>query len=233
MKSKKKIFLGGNVFFDVPAFFIKNVLKCGGKGMKEHIKHWYPKDETFFKVLSIAGNIRQEDAVKIDISASRLKNMEKDKLIEKVTYPSRYNSNPKSSVSYGLTKKGRNFIEQKYGISRGQSSHAAEHNCKVAEIICNLDKREIGTVQAEWQTRDQMAEALEQMKNEGDYDQYDYYMDLWKTGLISAVDVVYTSVKTGELVCCEVVTNSYKDSDIAAKEVCGEILHTEVEYVRV
>ncbi len=201
--------------------------------MKEHIKHWYPKDETFFKVLSIAGNIRQEDAVKIDISASRLKNMEKDKLIEKVTYPSRYNSNPKSSVSYGLTKKGRNFIEQKYGISRCQSSHAAEHNCKVAEIICNLDKREIGTVQAEWQTRDQMAEALEQMKNEGDYDQYDYYMDLWKTGLISAVDVVYTSVKTGELVCCEVVTNSYKDSDIAAKEVCGEILHTEVEYVRV
>ena len=44
--------------------------------MKEHIKHWYPKDERFFKVLSIAGNIRQEDAGKIDISASRLKNME-------------------------------------------------------------------------------------------------------------------------------------------------------------
>lgn len=146
--------------------------------MKEHIKHWYPKDETFFKVLSIAGNIRQEDAVKIDISASRLKNMEKDKLIEKVTYPSRYNNTPKSSVSYALTKKGRNFVNQKYGIGRCQSSHAAEHNCKVAEIICNLDKREIETVQPEWQTRDQMAEALEQMKNEGDYDQYDYYMDL-------------------------------------------------------
>lgn len=29
--------------------------------MKEHIKHWYPKDERFFKVLSIAGNIRTED----------------------------------------------------------------------------------------------------------------------------------------------------------------------------
>ena len=47
--------------------------------MKEHIKHWYPKDERFFKVLSIAGNVRQEDAAKIDISASRLKNMEKDR----------------------------------------------------------------------------------------------------------------------------------------------------------
>lgn len=201
--------------------------------MKEHIKHWYPKDQLFFKVLSIAGNIRQEDAGKIDISASRLKNMEKDKLIEKVTYPSRYNKSPKSNVSYALTKKGKSFISQKYGINRCQNAHAVEHNCKVSEIICNLDKKEIETVQSEWQTRDQMAEVLEQMRNEGDYTQYDYYMDLWKAGLVSAVDVAYISSKTGEMVCCEVVTNNYKDSDIAAKEVCCQILQTEIEYVRV
>lgn len=201
--------------------------------MKEHIKHWYPKDQTFFKVLSIAGNIKQEDAVKIDISPSRLKNMEKDKLIEKVTYPSHYNKSPKSNVSYALTKKGKSFILQKYGINRCQNAHAVEHNCKVAEIICNLEKKEIATVQSEWETRDQMAEALEQMKNEGDYTQYDYYMDLWNKGLISAVDITYISAQTGELICCEVVTNNYKDSDIAAKEVCGQILQTEIEYVRV
>ena len=200
---------------------------------KEHIKHWYPKDERFFKVLSIAGNVRAEDAAKIDISASRLKNMEKDKLIERVTYPSRYNKSPKSNISYALTKKGKDFVSQKYGIDRCQSAYAAEHNCKVAEIICSLDKKELDTVQAEWQTRNQMEEALEQMKQEGDYDQYDYYMDLWKAGLISAVDVVYMSAKTGEMVCCEVVTNSYKDSDIQGKEYCSEILQTEIEYVRV
>ena len=216
----------------IPAFFIKYVRK-GGERLKEHIKHWYPKDHTFFKVLSIAGNIRQEDAERIDISPSRLKNMEKDKLIEKVTYPSRYNKKPKSNVSYALTKKGKTFINQKYGINRCQNAHAVEHNCKVAEIICNLDKKEIETVQSEWQTRDQMMEALNQMKKEGDYNQYEYYMDLWKAGLISAVDITYTSAKTGEMVCCEVVTNNYKDSDIAAKEVCGEILQKEIEYVRV
>lgn len=201
--------------------------------MKGHIKHWYPKDGRFFRVLSIAGNIRQEDAERIDISANRLKNMEKDRLIEKVTYPSRYNKNPKSNVSYALTKKGKDFIRKKYGISRCQSSHAADHNCKVAEVICSLDKREIDTVQAEWQTRNQMEEALEQMRQEGDYDRYDHYMDLWKAGLVSAVDVAYTSVKTGGMVCCEVVTGSYKDSDIQAKEYCGEILQTEIQYVRV
>lgn len=201
--------------------------------MKEHIKHWYPKDERFFKVLSIAGNIRSEDAEKIDISASRLKNMEKDKLIEKVTYPSRYNKNSKSNISYALTKRGKDFIKQKYGISRCQNAHAVEHNCKVAEIICNLDKTEISSVRSEWETRDQMQEFLEQMRTEGEYDQYDRYMDLWKEGKVSAVDVSYTSSKTGEMICYEVVTNSYKDSDIEAKEICGEILQTEIEYVRV
>ena len=128
-------------------------------------------------MLAISGNIRQEDAVKIDISPSRLKNMEKDKLIEKVTYPSRYNKSPKSNISYALTKKGKSFISQKYGINRCQNAHAVEHNCKVAEIICNLDKKEIETVQSEWQTRDQMLEALTQMRDEGDYDSYDYYIN--------------------------------------------------------
>ena len=92
-------------------------------------------------MLFIAGNIRQEDATKIDILASRPKNMEKDRLIEKVTYPSRYNKSQKSNVSCALTKKGKDFIEKKYGINRCQNAYAAEHNCKVAEIICSLDKR--------------------------------------------------------------------------------------------
>ena len=231
MKSKKNLLFGAGIELIIPAFFTN--VREGGENIKEHIKHWYPKDERFFKVLSIAGNIRQKDAEKIDISASRLKNMEKDKLIEKVTYPSRYNKSPKSNVSYALTKKGKSFIAQKYGISRCQNSHAVKHNCKVAELICNLDKKEIETVQSEWQTRDQMAEALEQMRNEGNYTQYDHYMDLWEKGLVSAVDIAYVSAQTGELICCEVVTNNYRDSDISAKEVCGEILQTEIEYVRV
>lgn len=198
-----------------------------------YIKHWYPKDERFFRVLSIAGNIRNEDANKIDISNSRLKNMEKDKLIEKVSYPSRYNQQQSSNKSYALTKKGKDFIAQKYNITRCQSSHAVEHNCKVSQLICGLDKSEIATVQSEWETRDQMLELIDQMKQEGDYDQYDYYMDLWKQGKISAPDIVYVSSTTQELVCCEVVTNNYKDADIEAKEVASEILEVQIDYVNI
>lgn len=198
-----------------------------------HIKHWYAKDATFFRVLSVAGNIKNEDANKIDISNSRLKNMERDKLIQKVTYPSRYNKQQDSNYSYALTSKGKEFISQKYGITRCQSSHAVEHNCKVSQIICGLDKNEITTVQSEWETRDQMLELIDNMRQEGDYDQYDYYMDLWKQGKISAPDIIYKSSITNQLVCCEVVTSSYKGSDIEAKEVSAQILETQIEYVNV
>lgn len=79
--------------------------------MKAHINHWYPKDETFFKVLSTAGNIRSEDANKINISNSRLKNYEKDKLIERVTYPSRYNNQQNSNHCYALTQRGKILLK--------------------------------------------------------------------------------------------------------------------------
>lgn len=71
------------------------------------------------------------------------------------------------------------------------------------------------------------------MRQEGDYDRYDYYMDLWKNGKIGAVDIVYTSKATQQLAGVEVVTSNYKDADIQSKELCSEILDIEVEYVQV
>ena len=58
-------------------------------------------------------------------------------------------------------------------------------------------------------------------------------MDLWKQGKISAPDIIYKSSITNRLVCCEVVTSSYKGSDIEAKEVSAEILEVEIDYVSV
>lgn len=162
------IFYVGKGFMLKKQLFILTLTKEGRKKM--HIKRFYPKDERFFRVLSIYGNIKIEDANKIDISVSRLKNMEKDKLIERVSYPSRYNKQSESNKCYALTKKGKEFIAQKYGMNRCQGSHAAEHNCKVAETICNLDKKEIDSIQSEWEIREQMVETLDQMRQEGDYD---------------------------------------------------------------
>lgn len=201
--------------------------------MKSHINHWYPKDETFFKVLSTAGNIRNEDANKINISNSRLKNYEKDKLIERVTYPSRHNNQQNSNQCYALTQKGKDFIKSKYGIERCQNGHAAEHNCKVAEIICGLDKQEIASVQSEWESRDQFLEALDNMRTQGEIDRYDEYMELLEQGRVSAPDITYTSSSTGEVVSIEVVTSNYKSDDIEAKEIFVQAMERDIQYVNV
>lgn len=147
-----------------------------------------------------------------------------------MTYPSKYNNQQNSNQCYALTKKGKDFIKGKYGIERCQSSHAANHNCKVAEIICGLDKQEIASVKSEWESREQFLEALEQMRQQGDIDRYDEYMEQLEQGKISAPDITYTS-SAGEVISVEVVTSSYKGDDIEAKEIFVQAMDREIEYV--
>ena len=201
--------------------------------MKQHVKHWYEKDGRFFKVLSISGCIDEKSASNLDISKSRLRNMEKDKLIEKKTMPSRSNKNIKSVQGYVLTSKGKKFIEQKYQISRNSSGTVSEQNLKVCSIISKLDKNEIESVRSEWEVRSELEETIDKMRTEGDMDRYDYYMDLWKEGRISAPDITYTSIQTGETISIEVVTSNYSSDDIAAKEMAFEIMEVQGQFERV
>ena len=195
-----------------------------------HIKKFYPKDERFFKVLATAGNIRGIDANKIDISDTRLKNMVKDHLIKEVSYVNPKHREVESCKSYCFTDKGKKFINQKYGIDRTQSPAAIKHNCKVAETICSLQKREIDTIKPEWEVRDQMKEVIENLRDQGEIDRYDEYMEMLREQQLSAIDFTYINMQGIE--CgIEVTTNSYSDGDIAGKELCSEIISVPVSYV--
>ena len=130
-----------------------------------HIKKFYPKDVRFFKVLATAGNIRGIDANRIDISDTRLKNMVKDHLIKEVSYVNPKHKEVESCKIYCFTDKGKQFINKKYRINRTQSHAPIRHNCKVAKAICSLQKREIDTIKPEWEIRDQMKEAIENLRD--------------------------------------------------------------------
>ena len=195
-----------------------------------HIKKFYPKDERFFKVLATAGNIRGIDANKIDISDTRLKNMVKDHLIKEVSYVNPKHREVESCKSYCFTNKGKQFISKKYGINRTQSPAAIKHNCKVAETICSLQKREIDTIKSEWEIRDQMKAAIEHLRDQEELERYDEYMEMLREQQLSAIDFTYVNMQGIE--CgIEVTTNNYSDSDIAEKEFCSEIMNVPVSYV--
>lgn len=196
--------------------------------MAQKIKHWYPKDERFFKTLSVAGNIRTEDANRIDISNSRLKNFVREGLIKQVSYPSGRHGQIQSNRCYAFTKKGKSFVKDKYGIMRVQNASAMEHNCKVAECICNLEKAEIDTIKSEWDVREMWESRLDELRGS----ERDYWEEKLSGGNLSAVDVVYTS--TGGTVCgIEVTTSNYGEAEIEEKEACGELLQMEISYVSV
>lgn len=195
-----------------------------------HIKKFYPKDERFFKVLATAGNIRGTDANRIDISDTRLKNMVKDHLIKEVSYVNPKHREVESCKSYCFTNKGKQFISKKYGINRTQSPAAIKHNCKVAETICSLQKREIDTIKSEWEIRDQMKAAIEHLRDQEELERYDEYMEMLREQQLSAIDFTYVNMQGIE--CgIEVTTNNYSDSDIAEKEFCSEIMNVPVSYV--
>lgn len=197
-----------------------------------HIKKFYPKDERFFKVLATAGNIRGTDANRIDISDTRLKNMVKDHLIKEVSYVNPKHREVESCKSYCFTNKGKQFISKKYGINRTQSPAAIKHNCKVAETICSLQKREIDTIKSEWEIRDQMKAAIEHLRDQEELERYDEYMEMLREQQLSAIDFTYVNMQGIE--CgIEVTTNNYSDSDIAEKEFCSEIMNVPVSYVSV
>lgn len=177
-----------------------------------------------------AGNIRSIDAHKIDISDTRLKNMMKDHLIKEVSYVNPKHREVESCKSYCFTDKGKKFVNQKYGIDRTQSPAAIKHNCKVAETICSLQKREIDTIKPEWEVRDQMKEMIENFRDQGEIDRYDEYMEMLREQQLSAIDFTYINMQGIE--CgIEVTTNSYSDGDIAGKELCSEIINVPVSYV--
>ncbi|MFQ9514644.1 MAG: hypothetical protein ACLRZ9_02340 [Eubacterium sp.] len=169
-----------------------------------------------------------ESANKIDISQSRIKNYIRDGYIKEVSYPSKNHQQIESNKCYAFTKKGKELIKDKYGIERVQNSNAREHNCKVAECICDLQKSEIDSIKTEWEIRDMWESRLDEL-SESERDRWQEEID---RGMLSAVDVVYTSV-TGETCGIEVTTNNYGDIEIQQKEECGELLQMEIQYVPV
>lgn len=193
--------------------------------MAQKIKHWYKKDERFFKTLAYAGNIKSSDANKINISDSRINNFRKDGYIKEISYPSTSHQQIESNRCWILTDKGKTLLKEKYLVNRVQSSHAAIHNCKVAEELCNLSKDEFNTVVPEWD-RDLWNEKLNEM-SEGDRNRWEEEIN---QGRLSGIDIIYTT-SSGTVTGVEIVTPSYGPEEIQAKEETAELLQIEVQYI--
>lgn len=194
------------------------------------LSHIFPKDVQALSVLAHSGSISRESLHKLGITDNRIRSFQKS-IIKKVEYPEKYGEG--SRECFVLTKTGMNFIKAEChidkAVSNGESYHHNE-NCSrwIAE---NLNKQEIATLLNERQIRDIIEDHLAQYREQGDYERYNELYERLEQGQLSCPDIAYISSSTGQMVCIEITTSSYRESDIEAKEICADELGVEIHFV--
>ena len=194
------------------------------KGMS----HIYPKDILALSVLAHSGSINRE-SLKNFVSENRIKTFEKS-LIKKVAYPEKYGAGTRES--FVLTNMGKQFVKNECRIdkivSNGESYH---HNENVSRWICqNLYKQEIGSILNERQAKDIIEDHLSHYREQGDFERYYELQEQLEQGKLSMPDIIYKN-SMGEMVCIEITTSSYKEADIAAKEMAADELGIAIQFV--
>lgn len=195
------------------------------KGMS----HIYPKDILALSIIGHSGSISRE-SLKNFVSENRIRTFEKS-LIKKVSYPEKYGTGTREC--FVLTNTGKQFAKNECNldkiVSNGESYH---HNENVSRWICqNLNKQEIGSILNERQARDIIEDHLAQYKEQGEHDRYQELYEQLEHGQISMPDIIYRDSSTGEMVCIEITTSSYKEDDIAAKELAANELGMAIHFV--
>lgn len=190
------------------------------------LKQIFPRDKTFFENLNNTGVVTPANYKNAGVSSSRIKAYAKAGLIEKT---------PKENggaFGYKATIEGKKFAEQQWGIKRSESYafQSLNHDRKLEEEYYKLDRE-----QYEWRTenqaRDMFREKIEEIRKE-DPIRAEGIEKMWDNKEISMPDAIVINRETGVVTAIEVITNSYGEQELQAKETFVEIMNVEYKPVR-
>ncbi|MEG2848177.1 MAG: hypothetical protein RR904_05365 [Bacilli bacterium] len=198
--------------------------------MGKYIKNLFERDKDMFHMLNKCGNADHDQMKQIGLSERRIKDMQREKLIEK-TYYSQSKQDEKNIKAYQLTDKGKSLIEREYGLANHNQSVSVRHNIDVANKYLNLEKEERETVLNERELRDMFLEKLEEIRDH-DQERYDQLYEQLEQGQISMPDIAYTSVE-GVQMAFETVTDNYGNAEIQAKEEACTVLELNLKINRI
>lgn len=198
--------------------------------MSKYIKNLFERDKDMFQMLNKCGNADHNQMKQIGLSERRIKDMCREKLIEK-TYFSETKQSEKNTKAYQLTDKGKNLIEREYGLANHNQSQSVRHNIDVANKYLSLEKEERETVLNERELRDLFLEKLEEIRDQDEQRYKELYEQL-EDNRISMPDIAYTSVE-GVTMAYETVTDNYGNAEIQAKEEACTVLELNLEINRI
>lgn len=187
---------------------------------KKYIKSFFYRDEKALLAVSRCGHISHNN-LKEYIAEKRISNYQRDGLVTKEVFSK---NNGEQLVGYKLTAEGRKFVEREYGFKEHQIAQSLSHDLGIAKIYFSLTQEERDSWKTETQIRNEFEERIEEIRI-NDYDRYEEINKLIEEKQISVVDCSYVDKETGIENYVEVITNSYGQAEIEAKERFVEIMN--------
>lgn len=195
---------------------------------KPYITQFFNRDRLAFTALSRVGHVTREHLKMCGLADSRIKNYLKDGLIEKVAY----RDGNEAGECYKLTRLGREIAEKHWSIRDHYHAQTPKHDLALANKYFSLPEPLRDTWRTETQIRDMFQEKLSQLREQGEEQLSKMYEDMLNKSLISMPDAVYTN-EQGVQVAYEVITNSYGQAELQAKEAFVAIMKTDYETMRI
>ncbi|HBH3439847.1 hypothetical protein PR262_08485 [Clostridioides difficile] len=178
---------------------------------KQYIKNFYNRDRLALTSLSKCGHCSTEQ-LKTFIADKRITNYLRDELVTREVLNK---NNGEQIEGYKLTAKGRDFIEKEWGIRNNYIAQSINHDIGIANKYFSLTEEE----RASWKTETELKLEFHERLNDlrvNDYEKYKEVNKMIEDRLISVTDCSY--IKEGVEIYFEIITNSYGQAEIQAKE---------------
>ena len=193
---------------------------------KKYIKNFMMRDKNALLIISKCGNVGHNE-LKNFVADSRIKNYERDGLVEKEVFNK---TNGEQLVGYKLTGEGRKFVEKNYGFKEHQIAQSLVHDLGISNKYFCLTEQEQSSWQTETQLRYQLQEEVDRLRN-FEVDRWRELTEMMERKELSVPDCSY--VQGGMVITYEVITNSYGRTEIQAKEEYANVMGASIEYGRV
>jgi hypothetical protein len=165
----------------------------------------------------------------LDIADRRVTNFVRDGYIEKVPFIDKKSKN--IEFAYRLTDKGKTLCSNQLQVESFYRSSSAIHDLALADKYFTIDKdlRDSWITESQWRGR--FEEYLNDLHNK-DCDRWEELYDQLKEGLISPPDGGYVNGE-GVEIALEVITSSYGEAELLAKENFVQTLEVVYNQIRV
>ena len=202
--------------------------------MTKYIEKFMLKDLKALYGLSRVGYFsHQQLKENIKLTEHRIKNMVKDKLVEKRQWKGSKTPNSTEHIVYRLTDKGYSFLKQSVrgeyvnSLNLGETgryhSSSPSHDVALADKYLNLNWKEQQSWRTENESREIFNQHLESIREQGKFELYNKLQEQYKDRDISMPDGVYIS-DSGESIAIEIEGDKYSQKMIQSKiNLCKEL----------